>query len=230
VWSRAKLDVTMRSLDLERQRDALVLDQVLAAAVCHYERAYRGLRVDGPSKGENFRAFAAAYAAEHAPYLDDAFHRGMDAALDRVAPSATFVACWDGEVVGMLRLRIAALEFPHMSPALQWAAREVEGFAEYSRLMVGSDHRSIGIGRLLVAQATRWVIAETSAPGIVALCRPKTATVFRTYGLRPMARSVTVEKRDHGMYDLIAGSWASIRDELTRRPPREMRSRATEMT
>jgi GNAT superfamily N-acetyltransferase len=180
-----------------------------------------------PSR-DQVQAFAAAYASKYAPYLDNTFHREVDAALDAVAPTATFVASWDGEVVGTLRLRIGAHEFPHMASELRAAERLVEGFAEYSRLMVGGDHRALGIGRLLVAQATRWAIAKTRALGIVALCRPVTASVFRQYGLRPMLRSVTLEERDNGTYDLVAGSWATIRDQLTRQPPRETRrSRAT---
>jgi GNAT superfamily N-acetyltransferase len=223
----------MQILDNQYRRDETPLQDILAVAAAYYERSYPDLRIEGPidpaatSESEiagQARAFAKWYISTTAPYLDNPFHQGINRTLGGVAPAMWFIAACGGEVLGTVRLRMGAHEFPHMANELRSAAMLVEGFAEYSRLMVRPAERSLGIGRLLVTQATRWLMAETAAQGIVALCQRETATVFRQYGLKPLLRGVTLGDRADGTYDLVAGSWATIHERLSAQLPREILS------
>lgn len=211
------------------------LDQILSSAVSFYRKRSPNLQTLGPLSQQaahdaaalaQASQFRAAYAAGHAPYLEDQFHMGLDTQLEQMSPASYFVVTDDGEITGALRVRLAVHEFPCIAPQLASVASSLASYAEYSRLMVSRSTHTLGAGRLLVAAATQWVLAQDSRLGIVALCRNAAARVFATYGLRPhVQRPIAIERRGAAPYRLMAATWSMIFEHLSTSPPHELPSR-----
>jgi hypothetical protein len=132
--------------------------------------------------------------------------------------AAHFVARSDeGEVMGALRLLASPFELAELGDEVAHAAEAYSRHLEISRLVCRRDRGEGRLAARLLFAAGSWASRLRGCTGLIAVCAPDRARVFRRYGMRPVLdRPVRLRYRPPSPYLLLQADFDSLRAAMRR--------------